>query len=113
MQKFTIRDIENMCGIKAHTLRIWEQRYHLFTPKRRESTHRYYDDEDLKKLLRIAYLYHSGWKVSKIADLGAEGIAEIVRKTQTAGNNFAGFVLQLLEAAVDFDETRFNQVLDE
>ncbi|HEY0059379.1 MAG TPA: MerR family transcriptional regulator [Flavisolibacter sp.] len=113
MQKFTIRDIENMCGIKAHTLRIWEHRYHLFTPKRKESAHRYYDDEDLKKLLRIAYLYHSGWKVSKIADLGAESIAEIVRNTPTAAQNFAGFVLQLLEAAVDFDETRFNQVLDE
>ena len=69
MQQFTIRDIENLTGIKAHTLRIWEQRYEFFTPQRKESKHRFYDNEDLKKLLRISFLYNNGWKVSKIASL--------------------------------------------
>ena len=52
MNHFTIKDIENLCDIKAHTLRIWEQRYELFTPKRKESQHRIYDNDDLKELLK-------------------------------------------------------------
>lgn len=67
MNHFTIKDIENLSGIKAHTLRIWEQRYQLFIPKRKESKHRYYDNEDLKHILRISQLYHNGVKISKIA----------------------------------------------
>lgn len=113
MQKFTIRDIENMCGIKAHTLRIWEQRYDLFTAKRKSSTHRYYDNEDLKKLLRIAFLYHTGLKVSKIAALSQTQISELIREVKTAGIKHDVFVLQLLEAAVDFDEHRFKTILEE
>ena len=69
MYYFTIRDIENLCGIKAHTLRMWEQRYDFFKPKRKESKHRVYDNEDLKQLLRISFLYHQGWKVSHLSQL--------------------------------------------
>ena len=69
MNHFSIKDIENLSGIKAHTLRIWEQRYQLFVPKRKESKHRYYDNEDLKHILRISQLYHNGIKISKIAQL--------------------------------------------
>ena len=112
MQKFTIRDIENLSGIKAHTLRIWEQRYNFFTAQRKASQHRIYSNEDLKKLLRIAYLYHSGWKVSKIALLNEQSILETVRSIEHAGNRQLS-VLTLLEAAADFDENRFRQVLDE
>lgn len=112
MQKFTIRDIENLSGIKAHTLRIWEQRYDFFIPQRKESQHRIYSNEDLKKLLRIAYLYHSGWKVSKIATLNEQLILDTVRTIEHAGNQQLS-VLTLLEAAADFNEARFRQVLDQ
>lgn len=113
MQSFTIRDIEHLTGIKAHTLRIWEQRYRFFSPKRRESRHRYYDNEDLKQLLRISFLYHNGWKVSKISALSQEQIQEEVRKTVTATGNNVLYVNRLIEAAVDFDESSFVNVLDE
>jgi MerR family transcriptional regulator, light-induced transcriptional regulator len=109
MQRF--RDIENLTGIKAHTLRIWEQRYGFFTPQRKESQHRFYDNEDLKKLLRISYLYHNGWKVSKIAELNHEQISETVRNTD-AQNNYPSFVAQLIEASIDFDEHRFLVLLN-
>ncbi len=72
MSEFTIRDIENLCGIKAHTLRVWEQRYQMISPKRKASNHRLYDNEDLKYLLRIAYLYHNGHKISRLAKLSDE-----------------------------------------
>ncbi len=111
MQSFTIRDIENLTGIKAHTLRIWEQRYDFFQPKRKESLHRFYDNDDLKQLLRIAFLYHQGWKVSRIASLSQEQIANEVRNA-TVHSSYSQQVLQLLEIAIDFDEMGFRSMFD-
>lgn len=113
MQKFTIRDIENLTGIKAHTLRVWEQRYGFFHAQRKESMHRFYDNEDLKKLLRVAFLYHTGWKISRIAGLGQEAVMEEVRKAASPGSSqHASYVIQLIEAALDFDEYTFSSLLD-
>jgi len=113
MQKFTIRDIENMCDIKAHTLRIWEQRYKFFTPKRTKGKQRYYENDDLKRLLRIAFLYHHGWKISKIAALTDEEIIAAVSNQEKVSEDYRHFILTLIEAAIDFDEKVFNIVLDE
>lgn len=113
MQKFTIRDIENLTGIKAHTLRVWEQRYAFFQAQRKESMHRFYDNEDLKKLLRIAFLYHAGWKISRISDLGEEAVADEIRKAANAPQSQeASYIIQLIEAALDFDEHTFSSLLD-
>ncbi|MCU7551514.1 MerR family transcriptional regulator [Chitinophagaceae bacterium LB-8] len=113
MQSFTIRDIENLTGIKAHTWRIWEQRFPIFHAKRKESLHRVYDNEDLKQLLRIAFLYHNGWKVSKIAQLNAQAILEEVSKAEPEESNYKQYVLQLIEAAIDFNEKAFTSLLEE
>ena len=112
MQYFTIKDIENLCGIKAHTLRIWELRYNFFKSKRKESTHRIYDNDDLKQLLRIAFLYHSGWKVSRISSLSTEQILEEVKKAETDSVNYNNYVTRLIEAAVDFNEAAFMHLLE-
>ena len=45
---YSIKDLEKLCGIKAHTIRIWEQRYGLIKPKRTKTNIRYYMDADLK-----------------------------------------------------------------
>ncbi|MGZ5191727.1 MAG: MerR family transcriptional regulator [Flavisolibacter sp.] len=113
MQQFTIRDIENLTGIKAHTLRIWEQRYEFFTPQRKESKHRFYDNEDLKKLLRISFLYNNGWKVSRIASLSHEEISKQVAEAKVADDNMFVHVSKLISAAVDFDADVFKKVLKE
>jgi len=113
MEYFTIKDIENLCGIKAHTLRIWEQRYNLFVPKRKDSQHRIYDNDDLKQLLRISFLYHNGWKISKIAGLSSDQIAEEVRKSEINSKTYKTFIIQLIEAAVDFDEISFVEILNQ
>ncbi len=65
--EFSIKDLENLSGIKAHTIRIWEKRYTLFDPKRTKTNIRYYDIRDLQKLLNVSLLYNSGIKISKIA----------------------------------------------
>lgn len=110
MNQFSIRDIENLSGIKAHTLRIWEQRYNIINPKRKESKHRFYDSEDLKYLLRIAYLYHNGLKISKLARLTTEEIKQQI--TAYANNNIAFAVIhELTEAALDFNVYKFESTL--
>ncbi len=110
MNQFSIRDIENLCGIKAHTLRIWEQRYQLFTPRRKESSHRTYDCDDLRELLRISFLYHHGYKISRIAAMNPAEIQEEIEKIKPQPCNYEIFVHQLTEASISFDKASFEKV---
>lgn len=112
MQKFSIRDIENLTGIKAHTLRIWEQRYHFIVPKRKQRGHRYYDNDDLKNLLRVSFLYHSGWKISKIAQLSADEINKLIVESETTKENYGKAMLSFFEAAIEFDAQKFSANFD-
>lgn len=112
MNIFSIRDIENMTGIKAHTLRIWEQRHNIFNPKRKESKHRFYDSEDLKYILRVAYLYNRGMKISRIAGMTAEEIRQRALELKPDSENYEIYVNQLAEAALDFDQPRFEKFLN-
>lgn len=112
MNQFTIRDIENLCGIKAHTLRIWEQRYNLCVARRKESLHRVYDNDDLKELLRISYLYHNGHKISRIAALSREEIHDLVQRSCLGENNYALYIHQLTEAGMDFDKEKFEKIVN-
>ena len=66
---YSIKDLENITGIKAHTLRIWEKRYQILEPRRTETNIRYYNNDDLKKILNINLLNKGGFKISKIASL--------------------------------------------
>jgi MerR family transcriptional regulator, light-induced transcriptional regulator len=112
MNQFSIRDIENLCGVKAHTLRIWEQRYKLFVPKRKKSQHRIYDCDDLKELLRISFLYHHGYKISKIASLTASERQEEVARIKPQCCNYEIFVHQLIDACITFDKEVFEKVVN-
>ena len=113
MQNFSIRNIETLTGIKAHTLRIWEQRYDFFKAPRKDSQHRFYSNEDLKKLLCIAFLYHNGWKVSRIAALADNEVKSEVRNIALSISNYKTYTLQLLQAAIAFNEAAFLQVLND
>lgn len=109
MQYFSIRDIENLSGIKAHTLRIWEQRYHLIMPARKESRHRLYSNEDLRRILRISYLYHRGYRISTIAGMPSDEIDRL--SLEHHGEvHFDLFINQFVEAALDLDQDRFDQI---
>jgi DNA-binding transcriptional MerR regulator len=112
MNQFSIRDIENLCGVKAHTLRIWEQRYKLFVPKRKQSQHRVYDCDDLKELLRISFLYHHGYKISRIAELTPEQRQEEVAKIKPPCCNFELFIHQLTEASITLDKEGFEKIVN-
>jgi DNA-binding transcriptional MerR regulator len=110
MNNFSIKDIERLSGIKAHTLRIWEQRHGLSFCKRKESQHRYYDNDDLKRVLRIAFLYHQGYKISRIAMLSEDQINELAHGS-LAEHNFDIFINQMVEASLDYDQPRFEKII--
>ncbi|HVI44310.1 MAG TPA: MerR family transcriptional regulator [Chitinophaga sp.] len=107
---FTIKDIENLTGIKAHTIRIWEQRYRLFQPKRKATNRRIYDNEDVKKLLRIAGLYHHGIKISRIAALSEEEQKKLFIELTEQNNRHQLYINYLLEATLNYDQQRFETV---
>lgn len=76
--EFSIKDLENLSGVKAHTIRIWEKRYNLLAPNRTKTNIRSYDLNNLKRLLNISYLYNDGHKISKIASLSEADIHKII-----------------------------------
>ena len=76
MNSFTITDLENLSGIKAHTLRIWEQRYNFLKPNRTFTNIRYYSNDELKKILNIALLNKYGYKISHIDKMSEAEIKE-------------------------------------
>ena len=77
-ETFSISDLENLSSIKAHTIRIWEKRYHLFTPNRDANNIRYYTNEDLQHLLNISFLSNYGYKISIIAKLSKNEIEDLI-----------------------------------
>jgi DNA-binding transcriptional MerR regulator len=76
MNAFTIKDLENLSGIKAHTIRIWEQRYTFIKPQRTQTNIRYYTNEELKKILNISLLNKYGYKISHINKMSSLEIHE-------------------------------------
>jgi DNA-binding transcriptional MerR regulator len=71
---FSIKDLENLSGVKAHTIRIWEKRYNILEPMRSSTNIRNYDTHNLQKLLNIVLLHNYGYKISRIAEHSSEKI---------------------------------------
>lgn len=109
---FSIKDLENLSGIKAHTIRIWEKRYNLLTPMRTDTNIRSYSLESLQKLLNITLLYQNGYKISKIAALPEASIStlakDIVNENSIQNKSINAFKLSM----VNFDQTLFFQTYE-
>jgi MerR family transcriptional regulator, light-induced transcriptional regulator len=111
MNHFSIKDIENLTGIKSHTLRIWEQRYGIPSPKRTETNIRYYDDEDLKLLLNVSMLNKQGHKISQLTSLSKAEL-ENMALTYSEDVEDAGIQLDsMLAAMFNLDENAFEKIL--
>lgn len=108
---YSIKDLETLCGIKAHTLRVWEQRYGIISPKRTDTNIRYYDENDLKLLLNISLLNDNGYKISKIACMSIEDMYRQVNDITENKLKFPEQIQALTLAMVDMDETRFEKTM--
>ncbi len=111
MSYYSIKDLESLSGIKAHTLRIWEQRYNIMNPKRSDSNIRLYDDSDLKLVLNISLLKEHGHKISEIAKYTLDELSNEVLKISDQQLSYPDQIHALTIAMIDMDEERFEKVM--
>jgi len=104
---FSIKDLENLTGIKAHTIRIWEKRYNLLSPERSETNIRNYNLSSFQKLLNISYLNNNGLKISKIASLKEDEIPIKVREIASRAKVEDHAINSLKMAMINFDQVLF------
>ena len=112
MNKFTIKDLENLSGIKAHTIRIWEQRYSFLKPQRTATNIRYYSNQELKMLLNISLLNKYGYKISHINRMNNEELREKILTLGSSQAQQERIVNDLIQHMVDMDIEAFEEVLD-
>lgn len=111
MGKYSIKELEKLSGIKAHTIRIWEKRYQIVNPQRTPTNIRYYSDDDLKKIINISLLNNNGVKISKIADLTSAGLIKKVNELSETKNDADIHIDQLIVAMIDLEEENFEKIL--
>lgn len=107
--QFSIKDLENLSSIKAHTIRIWEKRYKLLSPDRTDTNIRHYDIENLMKLLNVTYLYNNGYKISKIAKLKQEEIANLIQQSGLSDSAESYAITEIKTAMLTFDPQLFQE----
>lgn len=111
MAQYTIKELEQLSGIKAHTIRVWEQRYNILCPQRTCTNIRYYSDEDLKSLLNISLLNERGYKISKIAEMAPEQIQQTVQQLCDSPCAYSHHINLLVSAMVDMNEDKFDKAI--
>jgi len=111
VNQFTIRDMEVLSGVKAHTIRVWEQRFHMFEPKRTPGNIRYYDESDLRKLLNLSFLSQQGFKVSVLARMNQEELSRRVVDLSLTCTGNESRIQSLTMCMLQLDEVGFTQLL--
>ncbi|NOU47617.1 MAG: MerR family transcriptional regulator [Bacteroidales bacterium] len=113
MSYYSIKDLERLTGIKAHTIRIWEKRYNIVDPNRSDSNIRSYCDGDLKKLLSISILNRNGLKISTICKLSTQQINEKVFEVLDPENDYQSQIEGLVVSMIELNEERFERILNQ
>ncbi|MDP1802390.1 MAG: MerR family transcriptional regulator [Bacteroidota bacterium] len=112
MRLYQITELEQLTGIKAHTIRIWEKRYNLIEPDRTSTNYRRYNDEQVRKILNVSTLLINGYKISKIAALTEKEIHARIHEIQSNTSEdiiCAGFINDLVASMISFDEPAFEK----
>jgi MerR family transcriptional regulator, light-induced transcriptional regulator len=112
MAVYSIKEIEKLSGIKAHTIRIWEKRYNLIEPHRTQTNIRYYTDSDLKKILNVAVLNRLGIKISNIARLNDLELREEIIRVSKTNDSSETTVDSLIVAMIDLDDYKIEAILE-
>lgn len=111
MGQYSIKELEKLSGIKAHTIRIWEKRHRIVEPQRTQTNIRLYSDEDLKRIINVSLLNHHGLKISRIARMSNEEINQKIAELTRQKADTELFIDQLVVAMVDLDEWKFNEII--
>ncbi|TQD38638.1 MerR family transcriptional regulator [Haloflavibacter putidus] len=108
-QQFSIKDLEQLSGIKAHTIRIWEKRYGILQPKRTDTNIRYYDLKALQRILNIALLNENGYKISRIAKMNPDEVKSLIKSVSSINSDESRAMKAFKLAMINFDVHLFNQ----
>ncbi|MBX2899961.1 MAG: MerR family transcriptional regulator [Cyclobacteriaceae bacterium] len=111
MGRYSIKELEKLSGIKAHTIRIWEKRHRLVSPQRTQTNIRYYSDEDLKKIINVSVLNNHGVKISRIVGLSLADLNQKVSELSETNNTIEIHIDQLVLAMIDLEEEKFEKIL--
>ncbi len=111
MGRYSIKELEKLTGIKAHTIRIWEKRHLIIQPQRTATNIRFYSDEDLKKIINVSMLNNHGVKISRIASMSFDEISKKIMDMTSTQTDASGYIEQLVIAMVDLEEERFEKIL--
>jgi DNA-binding transcriptional MerR regulator len=112
MAVYSIKELEKLSGIKAHTIRIWEKRYNLFEPHRTNTNIRYYTDNELKKILNVAVLNRHGIKISSIAKLNDLELREEIIRVSASSDSSDTLIDSMILSMIDLDEYKLESVID-
>lgn len=112
MGQYSIKELEQLSGIKAHTIRIWEKRHKIIEPSRTATNIRYYSDLDLKKIINVSLLNTYGIKISKIADMSLEDVNKKVLEISEFQNDKGVHIDQMVIAMIDMEEELFEKILN-
>jgi len=112
MNAFTIKDLENLTGIKAHTIRIWEQRYNFLKPQRTDTNIRFYSNEELKKILNISLLNKYGFKISHIDRMSETDIYGKILSINNVQAQQERIINSMIQAMIDMDLESFEDHIE-
>jgi methanogenic corrinoid protein MtbC1 len=113
MGHFTIKDIENLSGIKAHTIRIWEQRYSFLKPQRTDTNIRYYCGDELKNILNVSLLNKYGYKISSICSMSQEEISQKISEIEDEAMHNEYLINEMIKKMIDLDMHSFEKIIDD
>jgi len=106
--KYQINSIELLTGIKTHTIRIWEKRYNILSPKRTETNIRYYDEDDLKKIILVVTLVKNGYKISEISKFSEQQLKDTVLLESKQYAEYETHISLLLDSIINFEQADFS-----
>ena len=112
MSSYTIKDLEKISGIKAHTIRIWEQRYNFLQPQRTETNIRSYSADELKVILNVSLLNKYGFKISHIDKMSSEQMEEKIMSLSQLDAQKERVVNALIKEMVSLNMVAFERQLD-
>src|SRR5690606_39248808 len=107
-QNFSIKDLEHLSGVKAHTIRIWEKRYNILNPDRTDTNIRTYDICNLQKILNVTFLNDHGYKISRIAKLSDPEISKMVKEVAASTSHQDRAINSFKLSMINFDQTLFQ-----
>lgn len=110
MQTYRINDLERLSGVKAHTIRIWEQRYHIITPLRTDTNRRTYSDDHVRKLLNVTTLLSRGHKISKIAAYSESEVNQLIQNVTIAESGvYIAYINDMVKHMLAFEQQGFER----